>query len=814
MKKLTSILALLLLILTVSPPASAAASPTQPSTQEHFYQKVADLLSEQDNSSYFGEMELKIGSNILTIDGEERILSAAPEIMGERTMLPIRAVAEAAGAKVDWVQSTSTVLIESAWGDEISCTIGSRTITVNDESSSMDVTPYVKQGKTYLPVRAVSEALDLEVSWENSTQTVRLTAPYQTARLLVWSDYLNTRELGAEKVITDGAGLWVLQFCTPSQAKEAAAALSAKGIVAEPDTYIPPIENVTIPADTSQMGEHLSWGAADCGFDTFINAYSDRFSGHSGVVAVVDTGVDSGHPFLYGRVLSGYDFIDGDSTPQDGNSHGTHVAGTVIDCIGAAPVNILPVRVLNNKGEGTSLSVATGIRYAADHGADVINLSLGGACGKVGDYAVSYAIEKGCVVVAAAGNENDNTANSCPAHITTGGTIVVSAGDSFHRRADFSNYGSSVDMMAPGVGIKAAIPGGSYGLKNGTSMATPHVSAAAVLLDLAWGKTLTPAQLEAELRTATTYGRWVNEDVGCGWLDLSRASAPPEVVTPGITLNNNSFSIKIGETRTVTASVTPNGTTVNWSSSNVGVATVSDGKITAVKQGSAVITAKIVYEGKTYQASCIVTVSAELGEWSTTPLTEKPGYRIETKQQYRSRTMETTNSTQSSLPGWTLHHTSTTDTWGPWSEWKDGGIFNVPDTMQVETRQVEGNRTRYYNLYYYKYWNSSAGAYYYTYSSSMGGTKYTATVKASDCTPSKSYDGYQAYTYDGWNIWWIESFSDVGTSGQQYRTRSLTQTTTYYFYRWTDWSNWGDTSMVPSDGLEVESRTLYRYIPA
>lgn len=967
-----------LLSLMITRPTLAASDP---SSRDSFYRQLADLVSRDDYSKYFDKMELQVGSDVLTVDGETQTLTAAPEITNGRTMLPIRAVAEAAGAEVGWEPSTSTVLIESASGDEISCSIGSPTITVNESTSQMDVTPYIKQDKTYVPVRAVSEALELEVDWDATTQTVRLTAPYQTARLIVLADQLDTRGLDAETVISDGDGMWVLQFASPTRAREAAEALDARGIVVEPDRCIPLIRDEVVTGVTAS-GTHYSWGVADCGFDNFISKYAGQFVG-KGVVAVVDSGVDFNHPFLRGRLLnSGYDFIDKDSTPNDGFSHGTHVAGIIIDCVGSAPVSILPIRVFDNQGKrGYDITIAAGIKYAADHGADVINLSLGGSESIVIDSAVSYAIERGCLVVIAAGNDDIDTVSVCPAHITEAGAVVVSAGDSNHNKAYFreggSNHGSSVDLMAPGVLVKSTIPGGGFETMSGTSMAAPHAAAAAMLIDLAWGKTLTPAALEKELYSATTYGKWTNSTMGAGFLNLNRANVPSKV-TPGISLNRSSLSLNVGENQTLTASVTPSGTAVSWSSSNTGVATVSGGKITAVGQGTATITAQIAYNGATYQAKCTVTVAAdvkpeislnrsslslnvgesqtliasvtpnvaavnwsssntsvatvsggkvtavaqgsttitaqivyngttyqakctvmvaaevkpgislnrsslslsvggsqtltasvtpsgtavswsssntgvatvsdgkvtavapgsasitaqiayggkfytascsisvtgEASEWTTVKPPEKDGYIVETKSQYRFRTKETTSSTQSNLPGWVLYDTSTSYTWGAWSEWKDGGIFNYGDSIQVETRQMTGTSTTYYNLYYYKYWNSAAGAYYYTYSSGMGGTKYTATAKASDCVPYQSFDGHQAYTYNGFSLWWVESTTVKTTnSGQQYRTRDRIETKEYHYYRWSDWSSWSDLVHTPSDNRDVETRTLYRYVP-
>lgn len=514
-----------IILMTTAFVRPTAAAKTGLEVNESFYQELADLLSEYDGSSYFGEMELRVGDSSLAIDGAVQHLDAAPEIINNRTMLPIRAVAEAVGATVGWVQETATVVIESAYGDEISCTIGSDSISINSAESELDVSPYVKGGRTYLPLRAVSEALELEVDWDASASTITLTSPYQSARVIVLGENPDIEDLAPETAISDGHGLWVLQFSTPTDAKTAVEILSAKGIAAEPDYYIPPIEPESSSEQPTLSAASYSWGVTDCGFDSFVAANRSLFTSN-GVVAVIDTGVDPTHPFLSGHLLSGYDVIDGDNFPNDEHGHGTHVSGIVVDCIRNAPVKILPVRVLSGNGSGTSLTVAAGIRYAVSHSADVINLSLGGVHSSAIDNAIEYAVTAGVTVVVAAGNDNDDTSAHCPAHITTPGTLVVSSGDSKHNKASSSNYGSNIDLMAPGVSVRAAIPNGAYGYKSGTSMATPHVAAAAMLLDLAWGKSLSPAVLEDKVHSATTNGSWSNKYVGYGFLNMRNAALP------------------------------------------------------------------------------------------------------------------------------------------------------------------------------------------------------------------------------------------------------------------------------------------------
>jgi subtilisin family serine protease len=197
----------------------------------------------------------------------------------------------------------------------------------------------------------------------------------------------------------------------------------------------------------------------------------DRSRGAGQVIAVVDTGVDLTHPDLAGNLwtgaggIHGHDFVDNDDDPSDLNLHGTHVAGTAAaiadngqGIAGVAPqAQIMAVRVLNQDGSGNSSQIANGIAFAANNGASVINLSLGGPGGGGGDQAMSDAIalaeQKNTVVVAAAGNDNNNNdANPVtPCTLPNANLICVAAVTSSGDRASFSNFGATtVDVGAPG----------------------------------------------------------------------------------------------------------------------------------------------------------------------------------------------------------------------------------------------------------------------------------------------------------------------------------------------------------------------------
>ncbi|WP_261133522.1 S8 family peptidase [Bacillus sp. Marseille-Q3570] len=205
-------------------------------------------------------------------------------------------------------------------------------------------------------------------------------------------------------------------------------------------------------------------------------------------IAVLDTGVDYYHPDLDGKTIRGYDFVDNDWTPTDLNGHGTHVAGTAAaetnngqGVAGMAPnTKILAVRVLDANGSGSLADIADGIRYAADAGAEVINLSLGCDCSTTTlQNAVNYAWNQGSVLVAAAGNDGVSTTFE-PASYSN--VIAVAAVDRYDSLASFSNYGSWVDVAAPGVDIASTYPNNGYVYMSGTSMASPHVAGLAGLL--------------------------------------------------------------------------------------------------------------------------------------------------------------------------------------------------------------------------------------------------------------------------------------------------------------------------------------------
>ncbi|NOZ73381.1 MAG: S8 family serine peptidase [Chloroflexi bacterium] len=223
------------------------------------------------------------------------------------------------------------------------------------------------------------------------------------------------------------------------------------------------------------------------------------------IIGIIDTGLDASHPEFAGRIVPGWDFVNNDSDPSDDHGHGTHVSGIAtaginngIGMVGiAGRASLLPVKVLDSTGSGWWSNVASGITWAVDQGARVINLSLGGSADStVLRDAVNYATANNAVVVVAAGNSGTDT----PFYPAVYDNVIsVGAVTSTGDLATYSNYGPNVDVVAPGSSIYStewAGTGRTYGFRSGTSMASPHVAGLAALM-----LSVNPALTESEVRT-------------------------------------------------------------------------------------------------------------------------------------------------------------------------------------------------------------------------------------------------------------------------------------------------------------------------
>ncbi|CAB4885358.1 unannotated protein [freshwater metagenome] len=430
---------------------------------------------------------------------------------------------------------------------------------------------------------------------------------------------------------------------------------------AQPDYFVPVLA-ATFPDDPRYASGEM-WGLNGAYGIHAPEAWAVTRGSPSVVVAVLDTGITV-HQDLAGQTVGGYDMIvdtavsnDGDgrdadpADPGDWEStytsswHGTHVAGTIAaianngeGVAGVAPsVKVQPVRVLGTGGGYTS-DIVAGITWASGGAitgipanptpARVISMSLGGgsACSIAEQTAITAAIARGTVIVVAAGNSNADTAGFTPASCS--GVIAVAAVGNNGKRASFSNYGSLVDIAAPGVGILSTLNSGattpstpSYASYSGTSMATPHVSGVVALM-ISQNPSLSPAQVEARIKAAGMYtpfpGGVCDPDpaktCGVGIINAGALLSGGSTTVPvtGVTVSPTSVSLNVGQSQSLSASIAPSNATtpaVTWASSSASIASVSaTGVVTAIAAGSATITVTTTDGG--IAASSAVTVTS------------------------------------------------------------------------------------------------------------------------------------------------------------------------------------------------------------
>ncbi|WP_144677524.1 S8 family peptidase [Acinetobacter pittii] len=241
------------------------------------------------------------------------------------------------------------------------------------------------------------------------------------------------------------------------------------------------VENDTIMKIDATTQSNPDWGLdrIDQKNLPLDSAYSYSQTGSGTTAYIVDTGILSTHQQFPGRVLSGYTAISDGNGTSDCHGHGTHVAGTVGgSTYGVAKnVSLVPIRILGCDGSGASSNVIAGLDWILKNGKKpaVVNMSLGGEANASLDSAVENLFNNGYVMVVAAGNSNTDACSTSPARVSK--AITVAATDSTDTRASYSNYGSCVDIFAPGSQINSSWIGSNTATKvlNGTSMATPHV---------------------------------------------------------------------------------------------------------------------------------------------------------------------------------------------------------------------------------------------------------------------------------------------------------------------------------------------------
>lgn len=360
-----------------------------------------------------------------------------------------------------------------------------------------------------------------------------ITNEFQTARLIVKAEGAIALH-GAESVADGYQGLHILQYADSAAAYSAYLAYSADPAV----EYVQPSHRVTLDAkvlaesqaetapkaDAPEQRVYNSWGVPLIGTEEFIAEYLDAEVLPEVTVAVIDTGLNPTPELFAGRILdTGVNLSDsGDDTVRDDLYHGTHVTGTICEMT-PKNVKILPIKVFDEEGNASDEQIYLGVMHAIEQKVDIINMSFGGlGVSPLEIEAMEIADENGVICVAASGNNGDDAGYYYPGSIDS--CITVGAVTREMELATFSNFGDSVDVVAPGYGIKSYVLGDNQECeeKNGTSMATPHVSACCALLRC-YDKTITPSRAEALMRlNAVDLGAdGFDEEFAWGFVNMS-----------------------------------------------------------------------------------------------------------------------------------------------------------------------------------------------------------------------------------------------------------------------------------------------------
>lgn len=440
------------------PFSAYAANITPEISLDEFTKQLQELQAEYDDD-FVSEITIENNSESYFVDGEENII----------------------------VDSADEVIEAVVSDDDIEVPLS----VIKPYCELPEVSTYSLDNESYEDItvdKEIAEALGFEIDIEDDKAV--LTQPYQTERLIVKSKY-DINPLDSVAIVEGYNDLHIVQFDNQESAKQAEAYYNKQKLIeyAEPDLVVAAmdidytVEASAVTSKSINYGNHLSWGSESIGVDDYIDYLGDVSELPEIIVGIIDTGIDLDHPFLQDRIIKTNYNTSGTGTKDcedDDRGHGTHVAGIVVDNT-TENVKIKGFKCLNSSGSCEVSDVVLAIDAAVENGVNIINMSLGAkGISSTMEKAVNNAVDKGIVVVVAAGNDGANASKYCPAGIEK--CITVAAYDANDKSPFWTNYGSCVDIAAPGVLIYSTYIGGQYETLSGTSMASPFVAAASALM--------------------------------------------------------------------------------------------------------------------------------------------------------------------------------------------------------------------------------------------------------------------------------------------------------------------------------------------
>ena len=559
------------------------------------------------------------------------------------TAFPANAASAPSPGEVPTVRSvtdTSEIdaLVQDHWDDSFfdQVVIDPRTETASvdgqaaDLEDTLDLTPSEAEEVLSSPEAAESffsdTVYDTQVTSEGD---VVVTAPYQTMRIVLYSDTL-TDSCGATQVLHyPEYREFVLQYPSQEAAQAAYEVLSAVYGVENcfPDELV--TQDDLLMADTGTSSS-LSWGARDTGMDRMKAAAPSVVGNNTATVAILDTGADTSNVLFRGHPISSAssyfkkssdNSVVNSSDYSDILGHGTHVAGIIADCTPSS-VSLMILRVFDEAGKSTNLVVNTALQTAISENADVINMSFGWTnpsdnVTKMLNPTFDAAFQANIPVCCSAGNNGIDVKNVYPA--SNDKTLAVSAvrietDNRIQFASDYSNYGQKIDFAAPGSEIESAWIGGGKYTMSGTSMATPHLAAAAAYVKLRQPGATVEQVCNVLKRYAVDLGEAGRDDYfGWGYVNLAPYYGLPvthNLPDMAVTLSTTSY-VYDGQLKKPRVTLKENGKTVSAKQYTV---TYKNNKL--VGTGTVTVTGTGTYQGKLTRTFTIKGGSATLSTLS------------------------------------------------------------------------------------------------------------------------------------------------------------------------------------------------------